>query len=113
VSVRTQVLLWAAQRITAGVLALCVVVHLATMIYAVRHGLSASAILDRTHGSYAWFAFYATFVAAVAIHAPIGLRTILAETFAWRGVLVDALVLALGAALALWGWRAVLAVFTA
>ena len=110
---RAQVLLWVAQRVSAAVLALCVVVHLVTMIYAVRHGLSASEILSRTHGSYAWFAFYATFVAAVAIHAPIGVRTILAETFAWRGALVDALVLALGVVLALWGWRAVLAVFTA
>ena len=108
-----QVLLWAAQRISAAVLALCVVVHLVTMIYAVRHGLSAAEILGRTHGNYAWLAFYATFVVAVAVHAPIGIRTILAEMFAWRGVLVDVAVLALGLALALWGWRAVLAVFVA
>ena len=108
---RTQVLLWVAQRVTAMVLALCVAVHLATMIYAVRHGLSAADILGRTRGNYAWFAFYATFVAAVAIHAPIGARTILAETLGLRGALVDLVMLALGIMLALWGWRAVLAVF--
>jgi fumarate reductase subunit C len=110
-SVRGQVLLWTAQRITAAVLALCVVVHLVTMIYAVRHGLSAAEILGRTRGNYAWCAFYATFVAAVAIHAPIGARTILAETLGLRGALIDAVLLVLGLILALWGWRAVLAVF--
>ena len=109
-NVRTQVLLWTAQRITAAVLALCVVVHLVTMIYAVRHGLSAAEILGRTRGNYAWLAFYATFVLAVAIHAPIGARTILAEMLGWRGARVDAALLVLGLMLALWGWRAVLAV---
>jgi fumarate reductase subunit C len=104
--------LWTAQRITAAVLALCVVAHLVTMIYAVRHGLSAAEILGRTHGNYAWFAFYVTFVAAVAIHAPIGLRTILAESFGWRGALVDVALLTVGVALALWGWRAAFAVFS-
>jgi fumarate reductase subunit C len=112
VSVRAQVLLWTAQRVSAMVLALCVVAHLATMIYAVRHGLSAAEILGRTHGNYAWLAFYATFVAAVAIHAPIGLRTILAESFGWRGVVADLALLVLGVVLALWGWCAAFAVFS-
>jgi len=82
---RTQARLWAAQRISAMVLALCVIVHLATIIYAVRGGLSAAEILGRTRGNSAWAAFYTIFVLAVAVHAPIGLRAILAETFAWRG----------------------------
>ena len=110
-NVRTQVLLWTAQRVSAMVLALCVVVHLATMIYAVRHGLSAAEILGRTHGNYAWLGFYLTFVAAIAIHAPIGVRAIIAETLGWRGALVDLTLLLLGAVLAFWGWRAALAVF--
>ncbi len=110
-SFRAQVLLWTAQRVSAMVLGLCVVAHLATMIYAVRHGLSAAEILGRTHGNYAWLAFYMIFVAAVAIHAPIGMRTIVAESFGWRGALVDLAVLVVGVALALWGWRAALAVF--
>ncbi len=110
-SARGQVLLWVAQRASAAVLALCVAVHLVTMIYAVRHGLSAAEILGRTRGNYGWLAFYATFVGAVAIHAPIGLRTILAETFNRRGVAPDVMVFVIGVALALWGWRAVLAVF--
>lgn len=108
---RTQVLLWIAQRASAAVLALCVLVHLVTMIYAVRSGLSAAEILGRTRGNFAWLAFYGLFVAAVAIHAPIGLRTILSETFGRRGPALDVTMLAIGAALALWGGRAVLAVF--
>jgi len=110
-NLRNQVLLWAAQRYSAMVLALCVVVHLIVIVYAVRNGLSAAEILGRTRGNYGWFAFYALFVAAIAIHAPIGMRTIVAETFGWRGAALDALTLVSGMALALWGWRAVFAVF--
>ena len=54
--VRAQVLLWAAQRISAVVLAVCVLVHLATAIYAIRSGLSAAEILSRTRGSVGWAA---------------------------------------------------------
>jgi fumarate reductase subunit C len=108
-SVRRQVLLWGAQRVSAMVLALCVIVHLVTLIYAVRNGLSAAEILGRTRGSLAWGGFYALFVAAVAVHAPIGVRNILAE-IGWRGRGVDGLLLVLALLLALWGWRAVWAV---
>ena len=106
---RSQVLLWGAQRISAMVLALCVVVHLVTIVYAVRHGLSAAEILGRTHGSWVWGGFYALFVAAVAIHAPIGMRNICAE-MGWRGRGVDILMFVLALTLALWGLRAVWAV---
>lgn len=109
-SVRAQVLLWAAQRASAAVLAVCVVVHLVTIIYAVRNGLSAAEILGRTRGNPAWAVFYALFVAAVAVHAPIGLRGFLAETFNWRGGGLDVAVMALGLTLAMWGFRAVFAV---
>ena len=110
-STRTQVLLWTAQRASAVVLAVCVLVHLATVIYAVRNGLSAAELLGRTRGSYGWLGFYALFVAAVAVHAPIGLRSVLAETFNWRGTGLDITVVAIGLALAIWGLRAVYAVF--
>jgi len=110
-SPRSQVLLWGAQRISAMVLALCVLVHLVTMIYAVRSGLSAAEILGRTQGSAAWFAFYALFVIAVAVHAPIGLRTILSETLDWRGRGLDVLTAVIGLGLLLWGMRAVIGVF--
>ena len=110
-SVRAQTLLWVAQRASAAVLALCVTVHLATMIYAIRGGLSAAEILSRTRGSAGWFAFYALFVLAVAVHAPIGLRPVLGEWLGWRGRSRDAVLLALAMALAGLGMRAVLGVF--
>ncbi|MBM3356189.1 MAG: succinate dehydrogenase [Betaproteobacteria bacterium] len=110
-SVRAQVLLWTAQRASAAVLAACVLVHLLTMIYAVQGGLTAAEILSRTRGSVGWAAFYALFVAAVAIHAPIGLRTVLSETFQWRGRALEATVLMIGIVLAVLGFRAVYAVF--
>lgn len=102
-------LLWGAQRASAVVLALCVIVHLITIIYAVRDGLSAAEILGRTRGSVAWGGFYALFVAGVAVHAPIGVRNILAE-FGWRGRSVDILMFVLALTLAMWGLRAVWAV---
>ena len=77
------------QRGSAAVLALCVVVHLASMIYAVRHALTATAIAERMHASVVWPAFYTLFVVAVAIHAPLGLRAIVDEWLGLRGPLVD------------------------
>ena len=44
---RTQAWLWFAQRASAALLGFFVLVHLATMIYAVRNGLSAGEILAR------------------------------------------------------------------
>jgi len=111
-NVRAQVLLWTAQRVSAAVLAVCVIVHLVTIIYAVRNGLSAAEILGRTRGNVAWAAFYALFVAAVAVHAPIGLRNFLSETFGWRGGGLDIAVMVVSLTLVMWGFRAVYAVFS-
>ena len=108
---RTQTLLWMAQRASAAVLALCVAVHLATVIYAVQGGLSAAEILERTRGNAGWLAFYTVFVLAVTVHAPIGLRSICIEWLGWRGRSRD-VVLALFAALLAWmGMRAAIGVF--
>jgi fumarate reductase subunit C len=90
------------QRASAAVLAFCVVVHLATIIYAVRHDLTAEAIVARMHASLFWPAFYTLFVVAVAIHAPLGLRTVADEWLAWRGRATDT-VLALFALVLLGG----------
>lgn len=109
-SARAETRLWLAQRLSAAVLALCVLVHLATMIVAVRGGLSAAEILGRTRGSVAWSAFYGLFVLAVAIHAPIGLRTIAAEWLQWRGRAADGACLLFALALLVLGFRAIAAV---
>ena len=110
-SYRAQTTLWIAQRARAAVLAACVAVHLATLIYAVRGGLSAEEIFARTRGNHAWLVFYAVFVAAAAIHAPIGLRAIAIEWLGWRGRSRDAVLLLFSAALLWAGLRAALAVF--
>ena len=110
-SFRAQTFLWVAQRASAAILALCVTVHLATMIYAIRGGLSAAEILSRTKGSVGWFAFYSVFVLAVTVHAPIGLRGVLEEWFAWRGAARDVFLVALAMLLAGLGMRAVFGVF--
>jgi fumarate reductase subunit C len=111
VSVRTETWLWLAQRGAAIVLTLFVAVHLATIVYAVHHGLSAAAILDRTQGNIAWLAFYLIFAACVAIHGGIGLRTVIRETTPWRGTSLDLATAIVVVGLTLAGWRAATALF--
>jgi fumarate reductase subunit C len=108
---RMQSLLWIAQRASAAVLGLCVLVHLATMVYAVRGGLSAAEILGRTSGNAGWFAFYTVFVLAVAVHVPIGLRAVLIEWAGWRSRARDYLLAGFSLTLLYFGMRAVTAVF--
>jgi fumarate reductase subunit C len=109
-SARREVAFWVAQRATAVVLALCVAVHLATIIYAVRNGLTAAEILGRTRGSLAWGAFYSAFALAAAIHGAIGLRTIAAEWLGWRGPSAEVVITLFGFLLTVAGLRAVAAV---
>jgi len=106
-----ETLLWIAQRASAAVLAVCVAVHLATIIYAVQGGLTAAEILGRTRGNHAWLAFYSVFVVAVSVHAPIGLRAIFLEWLRWRGASRDIVLALFSAALAWMGMRAVFSVF--
>jgi len=112
VNYRAQSFLWLLQRASAALLAVCVVVHLITIIYAVQGGLTAAEILARTRGSVGWFAFYSVFVLAVAVHAPIGLRSVLGEWLAWRGRSRDLFLLAFTGLLAWAGMSAVVAIFT-
>jgi fumarate reductase subunit C len=67
------------QRATAAIMAPLVLVHVAVIFYAARQGMSAADILGRTRGSMLWASFYGVFVIAVAIHAAIGVRNVLAE----------------------------------
>ena len=103
---------WAAQRISALVLALCVAVHLLVMMFAVRGGLSGAEILARTQGHWGFALFYGIFVLAVAVHVPLGLANIARE---WAGLSSSAawrLAQVLGWLLLLGGARAVWAVYT-
>lgn len=100
--------LW--QRATAAIMAPLVLVHVAVIFYATSKGLSAAEIFGRTRGSIVWGLFYATFVAAAAIHGAIGLRNVLQEWGRVRGDLLDLLMWLAGGLLLVLGLRAVYAV---
>jgi fumarate reductase subunit C len=100
--------LW--QRTTAAVMAPMVIVHLAMIFYATRHGLTAADILGRVRGSVGWGGFYALFVAAASIHAGIGIRNILAEWSPLAERTTGFAAAAIGVALFGLGLRAVAAV---
>jgi len=86
---QTQTRVWLAQRLSAGVLAIAVTVHLGGIIVAVRGGLSAAEIIARVGGNGGMALFYGVFVLAAAVHAPIGLRTVLLEMTALNPRVAD------------------------
>jgi fumarate reductase subunit C len=100
--------LW--QRATAAMMAPLVVVHIALIFYATRHGVSAADILSRTRGNVAWAAFYGLFVLAVSLHASIGVRNVLSEWTPLDERRVDACAVFFGLVLVVLGLRAVAAV---
>lgn len=77
---------WCWQRISAIVLAGCVLVHLGIILYAVRGGLTAAEILERTNGNWLFGAFYGVFVVACAAHVPVGVANIAEEWLGIRGL---------------------------
>jgi fumarate reductase subunit C len=103
----TEAKLWYWQRASAMALGLFVLVHLATMAYAVRGGLSAAEILGRTRGSWVFGGFYTLFVIAVAVHASIGLATIAEEWLGLDAKAARAFALAFAILLGILGLRAV------
>lgn len=102
--------LYTLQRLTALIMAPLVLGHIAVMIYAVQGGLSAAEILGRTQGSLLWALFYGSFVIAVSIHAAIGLRVIVFETFKLKGAALSLFTWGAGLGLLYMGGRAVYAV---
>ena len=103
--------LFIAQRVSAMLLAFLVTVHLATIVYAVRGGLTAGEVLARTRGNHWFFAFYLLFVLAVAAHAPIGLRNVIREWTPWQGRSLDVALALFAVLLLLMGFRAAAAVY--
>ncbi len=98
------------QRATAAVMAPLVLGHIALIFYATRQGLSAADILARTRGSIVWAAYYGLFVAAVSIHAAIGVRSTLSEWSPLTERRAGIFALLFGLFLAMLGARAVAAV---
>ncbi len=102
--------LYLLQRGSAVILAPLVVAHLALIVIASRDGLSAAEILARTQGSIGWAIFYGLFVAAAAVHAPIGLRNVIREVTPWQGRGLDFAMALLCLVMLALGLRAVFAV---
>ena len=68
-------------------------------------------ILERTRENIWFLAFYLVFIAAIAIHAPIGLRNVMREWTHWHGWTLDVVLAIVAIALLLLGVRAALAVY--
>ena len=98
------------QRATAALMVPLVLLHVAVILYATRRGMTAADILARTRGSLVWAALYGTFVVAAAVHATIGVRTVLVEWSPLRDRGAGLLATAFGAVLLVLGLRAVAAV---
>ncbi len=102
--------LYLAQRISAVIMAPLMIGHIAVMIYAVQNGLTASEILSRTQGSVWWGIFYGLFVVVVSVHAAIGVRAVVFETFRIQENWLNPLTWVIGLSLFVLGGRAVAAV---
>jgi fumarate reductase subunit C len=107
----TQAKLWYWQRVSAMLLAVCVVIHLVMIIYASRGGLTAGEILARTRGSAPFAVFYSVFVIACAVHVPIGLKSIAVEWLRWRERTASIAAVIIALAFLAMGLRAVYAVY--
>jgi fumarate reductase subunit C len=97
------------QRATAALMVPFVLVHIAVIFYATRQQMTATDVLSRTHGSAMWASFYGAFVAAVSIHASIGVRNILVEWSPLTERAAGWCAALLGIVLALLGFHAVVA----
>ena len=97
------------QRATAALMVPFVLVHIAVIFYATHRQMTSADILSRTHGSAVWASFYSVFVAAVSIHASIGVRNILTEWTPLSDRAAGWCVVGLGIMLALLGLHAVVA----
>jgi fumarate reductase subunit C len=104
---RIQTRVWLAQRLSAVVLAVAVTIHLGGIIVAVQGGLTAAEIIARVGGNGVVALFYGVFVVACAVHAPIGVRTVLLEMTPLKPRLVDGVVGVFCVAVLVLGLRAV------
>ncbi|MCP5152778.1 MAG: succinate dehydrogenase [Ectothiorhodospiraceae bacterium] len=102
--------LYVAQRGTAAILLPLVLGHVALILYAVGDGLSAGEILARTRGSTFWGLYYGLFVVAAAVHAAIGVRSVLGDWTRLSRTALDRVALGFGLLLLLLGSRALVGI---
>lgn len=100
-----------AQRVTGAILALLLLIHLVTIIYAVQDGLSVSEIVERVRGNMIWIVFYGIFIIAAVVHSMIGLRNILAEMSNLNRRLIDVTVTLYAIATLVLGFEALNAIW--
>lgn len=112
-SVQLETKLWVWQRLSAAVLGICVIAHLGMIVYAVQDGLTAAEIIGRVSGNVGWLIFYSVFVLAVALHAPIGVRTILKELTSLSSRQTHLIMAVLSLIILVMGFRAVIGLFMA
>ena len=108
---RIETILWLAQRLSAVVLILGAVVHVATNVYAVRGGLGAAEVIARIQGNGAWLTFYLLFALAAAVHVPLGLRTVLVEMTPIKACRINVATAGFGLIVLWLGWRAAFGLF--
>ena len=82
------------QRLSGGIVAICLVVHLIAIFNAIQGGLTVAEMQQRLQGNEFWFSLYSIFIVGAVIHASIGLRNILTEMFALSSIVVHAVLLA-------------------
>ncbi len=103
--------LFVLQRATGALLAVLLLIHLVTVIYAVQGGLSVAEITERVRGNLFWIVFYSVFGLTAIIHALIGLRKVLTEILPINQRMID-LVVALYVFGGLWlGLQAIAAIW--
>ena len=78
-SVNPDLILFVTQRVTGALLALLLLIHLITIMYAVQGEISVSEIVERVRGNTVWVIFYGIFIVSAVVHSMIGVRNILAE----------------------------------
>ena len=101
------------QRATAALMVPLVLIHIAVIFYATRQQMTSADILSRTQGSVVWASYYALFVAAVSIHASIGVRNVLAEWSPLTERRAGQIAIVFGVLLALLGAHAIFALVVA
>jgi fumarate reductase subunit C len=105
--------LYVLQRATAALMVPLVLIHIGVIFYATHQQMTAADILSRTHGSVVWASYYALFVAAVSIHASIGVRNVLAEWSTLTERRAGQIAIVFGVVLAFLGTHAIFALVVA
>jgi len=68
-SVIIEARLWWLSRLSAAVVALCVLIHMSLIIWVMHRGISAADTLQRAHAHRQWLVFYSLFLLCISVHA--------------------------------------------